>query len=255
MSDELRSRRRVLQAAGVAIGGGLAAGTAGADADDQTEDGADDPPTAFSASMTGEAVPHEVETNASGTAAFELDLEARTVRYSIDVEWLCDPTAVEIRYGNEEKPGREVVRLYSHAESADDIEGRFDGTLAEGTLTVTDLLEVAERTDLEALATELAEKELYVSATTESYPAGEIRGRIVPESDREEEPVAEPSLETESPDETSESDRDEETDDGTLREDTETETDDAPEDDETETADDDREEETVYGAPEDPDDE
>ncbi|AGB36752.1 CHRD domain-containing protein [Natronococcus occultus] len=261
MSDELRSRRRVLQATGVAIGGGLAAGTAGADAEEHDEDGTDELPTAFSAAMTDEEIPREVDTNASGTAAFELDLEARTVRYSVDVEWLCDPTAVEIRYGTEDEAGHELVQLYSHAASTDDIEGRFDGTLTEGTLPVTDLLDAADRTDLEAVATALTETELYVTVATESCPTGEIRGRIVPDSSREAEPIAESAPETESTDEASEADRAEESDDETAEadpdDDAETETDDPPEDDDTEQSADGREDETetVYGAPEDPDDE
>ncbi|WP_049893201.1 CHRD domain-containing protein [Natronococcus jeotgali] len=281
MSDYLRSRRRVLQTAGATIGGGLATGIGGADGDGRDEDAVlEDLPTTFSATLTDAVVPYEVETNACGTAAFEIDLEARAVHYAIDVEWLCDPIAVRIRSGNDDGEGRGLVQLYPRAGTADRIEGRFDGTLAEGTLTLEDLLGAFDRSDLEAIATELAEGEVYVSVATESYPTGELRGRIVCEDDREsgdgdgsedetregdstEETTDEASgdAEQDATDEASENDSGRDTADETPEGDTEQDpADEAAEENSKEGSDDessetDRSGETVYGAPEDPDDE
>ncbi|MDG5817388.1 CHRD domain-containing protein [Natronococcus sp. A-GB7] len=218
MTDALRSRRWVLRATGITIGSGLAAGTAGADTDDETD--LEDLPTTFAAELTAGSVPRDVETDASGTATFEIDFEERAVHYVLDVDYLCDPTDAHIGYGADGETGERFVQLYPGADD-ESAEGRFDGTLAEGTLTVDELLEAFERHDLETVAAKLADREIYVGVATEANPEGEIRGQIVledgssevsetddlddadtAESDTEEEPVED--------EEAAESDTDEE---------------------------------------------
>ncbi|MFU8866763.1 CHRD domain-containing protein [Natronococcus sp.] len=259
MTDDLRSRRWVLRATGVTVGSGLAVGTAGADADEETD--LEDLPTTFVAELTDESVPRAVETNACGTATFEVDLEERAVHYVIDVEHLCDPTDVYVGYGADGESGARFVRLYPEADG-EPAEGRFDGTLAEGTLTVDELLEAFERHDLETVATKLADREIYASVTTEAYPDGEIRGQIVPE-DRSLE-----GSETDGGMDAEESDAEDSETEGTDAEESETEEENAEEADEDDTGRSDAEEpdveeedseeddpeEPVYRAPADPDD-
>ena len=184
MTDDLRSRRWVLRATGVTIGSGPAAGTAGADTDDETD--LEDLPTTFAAELTAGSVPRDVETDASGTATFEVDFEERAVHYVLDVDYLCDPTDAHIGYGADGETGAEFVQLYPGADG-ESVEGRFDGILAEGTLTVDELLEAFERHDLETVAAKLADREIYVGVATEAHPEGEIRGQIVLEDDSSEE--------------------------------------------------------------------
>ncbi|WP_049891398.1 CHRD domain-containing protein [Natronococcus amylolyticus] len=243
MTDDLRSRRWVLRATGVTIGSGLAAGTAGANTDDETD--LEDLPTTFAAELTPESVPREVETEASGTATFEVDFEERAVHYVLDVDYLCDPTDAHIGYGADGESGEPFVQLYPGADG-DSVEGRFDGILAEGTLTVDELLEAFERHDLERVAAKLAEREIYVGVATEAHPEGEIRGQIV----LEDESSAEPDTDERAGSDATKSEPEEEDGGESDTDDTDTETEDAEESD-AEAEDDD---EPVYRAPADPQD-
>lgn len=218
-------------------------GTAGADTDDETD--LEDLPTTFAAELTAGSIPREVETDASGIATFEVDFEERAVHYVLDVDYLCDPTNAYIGYGAEGETGEQFVQLYPGTDG-ESVEGRVDGTLAEGTLTVDELLEAFERHDLETVAAKLADREIYVGVATEAHPEGEIRGQIVLEDGSSEKPDTDETEELDA----AEPDPDEEdaAEAGTDEEDTETG--DAEESDpETEGTD-----EPVYRAPADPDD-
>lgn len=233
MTDDLRSRRWVLRATGVTVGSGLAVGTVGADTDDEID--LEDLPTTFAAELTAGSVPRDVETDASGTATFEVDFEERAVHYVLDVDHLCDPTDAYIGYGADGETGAQFVQLYPGVDG-ESVEGRFDGTLAEGTLTVDELLEAFERHDLETVAAKLADREIYVGVATETHPEGEIRGQIV----LEQYPSEEPDTDELGDSDTAESDTEEES---VEEEDTEeSDTDEGDAD------------EPIYRAPADPDD-
>lgn len=175
MTDYQQTRRRVLQAAGVAIGSSIVAGTASADHEETWR---------FDAELTGGAETHDVETQASGHATFEIPPDDHRIHYSIDVEWLCNPTQAHIHLGEEGEDGPVVVWLYpEETQEPELIEGRFDGTLAEGTFTVDDLVGPLEDGSEGELITALLEEDAYVNVHTEAYPAGEIRGQVRPDGD------------------------------------------------------------------------
>ena len=235
MSNSLHSRRRVLQVTGVAVGSSVLIGTASAD-DHEI-------PESYSVELTGGAETHEVETNASGVATFEADFEACEIHYTIDVEWLCDATQAHIHYGSEGEDGPVVAQLYPEDGSESKlIEGRFDGTLAEGTLTTDDFEGKFADKGFEAIAQKLAEEGAYVNIHTESYPEGELRGQVVPgevpptpDDSEEEEEVDEDEEEAEEEDEEEADEEDEEpSDDGEEEEVDEDEEEEAEEDDEEE---------------------
>ncbi|MFC4988608.1 CHRD domain-containing protein [Saliphagus infecundisoli] len=172
-----QTRRRVLQTAGVAIGSGIVMGTASADHEETW---------IFQAELTGEAETHDVETTASGHATFEIPPDDHRIHYSIDAEWLCHATQAHIHLGEVDEDGPVVVWLYpEEAQEPEPIEGRFDGTLAEGTFTADDLVGPLEGADADEIVTALIEENAYVNVHTEAYPAGEIRGQIRPDADTE----------------------------------------------------------------------
>lgn len=176
MDDTPRTRRRVLQTTGVAIGSTLAMGAASAHEGEISQ--------TYSADLSGETVLRDVDTDASGTATFEVDRDAEAIHYAIDVAHLCNATRACIHCGAEGEEGP-VIAVLHPTDGSDErlIEGRFDGTLAEGTLTVDDLVGPLEGADLETAGRKLAEAGAYVEIHTETYPEGELRGRITADGD------------------------------------------------------------------------
>lgn len=172
MGNNIHTRRRLLQTVGVAVGSSIAVGTVSAD----------DEPWTFSASLSGDAASQPVETNASGQALFEADPDGETVDYQLHVDHLCDATQAHVHLGAADEDGPVVAWLYPESgKEPSVIEGRFDGVLAEGTLTADDLVGPLEGEDVETVAEILVEEGAYVNVHTEENPEGEIRGQIVPE--------------------------------------------------------------------------
>lgn len=74
--------------------------------------------------------------------------------------------------------GGVVVWLYPSSPPPQLIEGRFQGVLAEGTITADDLAgELAGQT-LDDLIEQINAVNTYVNVYTLQYPGGEVRGQI-----------------------------------------------------------------------------
>lgn len=173
MVDTHPTRRRLLQTAGVAIGSSIVVGTASADHEETWT---------FHADLTGEG--HGIETNASGRATFEIPPDDHRIHYTIDAEWLCYATQAHIHLGGEGEDGPVVAWLYpEEGQEPQTIEGRFDGTLAEGTFTGDDLVGPLEGADAGEIVSALIEGDAYVNVHTEEHPGGEIRGQIRPDDE------------------------------------------------------------------------
>ena len=132
----------------------------------------------FVAELSGE--PHGIDTRASGRAEFVADRDAEEVRYTLEVEELCNATMAHIHLGGPDESGPVVVWLYpTDQQEPRTKEGRFTGTLAEGTFTQDDLVGPLEGATIDELKNR-DEKEAYVNVHTEDHPGGEIRGQIEP---------------------------------------------------------------------------
>jgi hypothetical protein len=179
------NRRQVLSATGTAIVAGMAmSGQAAAS-------GHGDGPRSYSTELTGEEQVPPVETDASGHATFETSADGTAVEYEIHVESICNVTQAHVHLGEEGENGPVVVWLYPEdAQEPELIEGRFDGTLASGTITEDDLVGPLEGASFEEAAESLEAEGMYVNVHTEQHPDGEIRGQIRPE-EAPEEPVEE----------------------------------------------------------------
>ncbi|WP_336363637.1 CHRD domain-containing protein [Halalkalicoccus salilacus] len=110
-------------------------------------------------------------------------------------------TQAHIHLGAEGENGPVIVWLYpEEGEEPELIEGRFDGTLATGTITEDDLVGPLEGASFEEAAERLESEGAYVNVHTEQHPGGEIRGQIEPDGEAEE-PTEEQDEEDESEDE------------------------------------------------------
>lgn len=130
----------------------------------------------FVAELSGED--HGIDTRASGRAEFVADHDAEEVRYTLEVEELCNATMAHIHLGGPDESGPVVVWLYpTDQQEPRTKEGRFTGVLAEGTFTTDDLVGPLEGETIDDLKNR-AEEDAYVNVHTEDHPGGEIRGQI-----------------------------------------------------------------------------
>lgn len=136
-------------------------------------------PREYHAHLEGE--PHEIETDATGEARFEVNEDGTEATYEVTVEGLCNVTQAHIHLGGEGEDGPVVVWLYPEGGTEPKlIDGPFSGTLAEGSITAEDLVGDWEGADFADAVGTFEEEGAYVNVHTEQYPAGEIRGQILP---------------------------------------------------------------------------
>ena len=185
MSNSHLNRRQVLSATGTAIVAGIAmSGQAAASSHDGEQ--------SYSAELSGDEQVPPVETDASGHARFEASEDGTGVDYEVHVESICNVTQAHIHLGPKGENGPVIAWLYPEGgEEPELIEGRFDGTLATGTLTEDDLVGPLEGASFEEAAETLKTEGAYVNVHTEQHPDGEIRGQIGPDGDSEK-PTEEP---------------------------------------------------------------
>lgn len=153
------------------------------DGEDEDGDDEDAPPVMEAeqlvATLSGEG--HGIDTEATGRAEFEVDVDAGEVHYTVEVSELCNATMAHIHLGGPGEDGPIVVWLYPEDQQGPRTqEGEFTGTLAEGTFTEADLVGPLEGMSLEDLGQAHADQGAYVNVHTEEHPGGEIRGQIEP---------------------------------------------------------------------------
>ena len=120
--------------------------------------------THFTAEILGEYIIPQVFTSATGTASLSLNEDQTELDYHITIEGLT-PTIAHFHNAGFDSAGPFVKIL--------DFSG---GLTISGTWSSTDVTDplTAE------LVTELLAGRLYINIHTESYPAGEIRGNVIP---------------------------------------------------------------------------
>lgn len=138
-----------------------------------------DRPREYQALLRGE--PHNVKTNASGEARFQVNEDGTEATYEVMVESICNVTQAHIHLGAEGKDGPVVVWLYPEEGMQPKlIDGALSGTLAEGTITEENFVGEWEGVAFEDILMSFEEETAYVNVHTEEHPGGEIRGQIMP---------------------------------------------------------------------------
>lgn len=128
----------------------------------------------FKAKLTGsESIP-AVKTMAKGEAEFKLSHDGKEIHYTLKVKNIENVSAAHIHKGKKGESGAVLAGLFAGPKK----EGKFRGTLAEGTITEKELTGELAGKPLDALLQLIKSGDTYVNVHTSMYPDGEIRGQI-----------------------------------------------------------------------------
>jgi len=127
----------------------------------------------FSAMLSGgEEVP-PVDTAATGVASFTLE-GGESIKYDVNVTGMDKVTAAHIHNAPKGENGEVVVTLFK----ADSPTGQISGSLANGSITASNLEGQMQGSPFRDIIRALERGEAYVNVHTEKNPNGEIRGQI-----------------------------------------------------------------------------
>jgi len=132
----------------------------------------------FATHLSGDEEVPPVDTQAQGQAHFELSKDGTELSYRLNVTNIENVSMAHIHLGAAGVNGPIVAWLYPSTPPPVLIPGRFDGVLAEGTITADDLVGPLEGQSLGELIDAMRTGETYVNVHTEQNPGGEIRGQI-----------------------------------------------------------------------------
>lgn len=136
----------------------------------------------FRAHLTGAAEVPAVDTLAQGQAIFQLSEDGTELHYKLIAANIDNLFMAHIHRGPADGTGPIVVWLYLHPQPANAmdglIQGRFDGVLAEGTITADDLTGPLTGGSLGDLLEAMRAGNTYVNIHTVQHPGGEVRGQI-----------------------------------------------------------------------------
>lgn len=132
----------------------------------------------FRTHLKGENEVPSVETNAQGQATFKLSNDGESIHYKLIVANIENVLMAHIHNAPAGVNGGVVVWLYPSSPPPQLIEGRFQGVLAEGTITSDDLVGDLAGQTLEDLLDEMKAGNTYVNVHTTQNPGGEVRGQI-----------------------------------------------------------------------------
>lgn len=145
--------------------------------------------TSFSAKLTGAAhLPEPIDTKAEGELKLVASADGKTIRYTLTVTNIRNPSAAELHLGTPIANGPVVARLFPTA-SASAKKGDYSGVLAEGTIDAADLVGPMTGSSMADLLAEIRDGNSYVNVHTNDgaephdtgpgdHPLGEIRGQI-----------------------------------------------------------------------------
>ncbi len=132
----------------------------------------------FRTHLKGENEVEPVETNAQGQAIFKVSNDGTSIHYKLIVSNIENVQMAHIHDAPAGENGGVVVWLYPSSPPPQLIDGRFQGVLAEGTITADDLTGSLAGETMEALLEEIKAGNTYVNVHTVQNPGGEIRGQI-----------------------------------------------------------------------------
>lgn len=132
----------------------------------------------FQAHLNGAAEVSPINTNAQGEAIFRLSKDGNSIYYKLIVSNIDSVFMAHIHIAPAGSNGPIAVWLYPSAPPAKLIDGRFDGVLAEGTITSSDLTGPLADGSITDLLSDMQNGITYVNVHTSQNPGGEIRGQI-----------------------------------------------------------------------------
>ena len=136
----------------------------------------DSAPRNFRAHLNGDG--DAVDTRAQGQAIFQLSADGSEISYKLIAANIENITQGHIHLAPEGVNGPIVAWLYPPAPPSMLIPDRFDGVLAEGTITAASLVGPLAGQSLSALLDAMRNGGAYVNVHTLQHPPGEIRGQI-----------------------------------------------------------------------------
>ena len=122
--------------------------------------------------------PVNVPTNPQGQATFQLSRDGNELHYRLIVANIENVTMAHIHLAPVGATGPVVLWLYPAGPPPQPIPGRFNGVLAEGTVTSANLVGPLAGASLSDLIAAIQAGNAYVNVHTAQNPAGEIRGQI-----------------------------------------------------------------------------
>ena len=135
----------------------------------------------FDAILTGTSEVPPVQTNASGSADLDVEIEdgQRVVDYEIFVNNIDRVTQAHIHQGSSNETGPIIVPLFNASTPT----GPVTGQLTEGQFTSANFVGPLQGRQLDDLIALMQNGTAYVNLHTEQNPDGEIRGTIEVDTD------------------------------------------------------------------------
>jgi plastocyanin len=133
----------------------------------------------FVANLSGDQEVSPVETQGLGQAIFHLSEDGAALTYKITISNVENITMSHIHIAPAGQDGPPIVWLYPDEPPSVLIPGVFNGILAEGTITESDLIGDLAGQQLSSLLQTIEAGNAYVNVHTELYPGGEVRGQIM----------------------------------------------------------------------------
>lgn len=147
-------------------------------------------PQNYGAQLSGDQETTPVETDARGTAIFQLSRDGTELSYRLIVSNIDNVTQAHIHCGPAGVNGPIVVWLYPSAPPLSLIPGRTDGVLNSGVATDANVIARPDSpacpggvADLDDVVAKLQSGGAYANVHTTAHPPGEIRGVISPRGD------------------------------------------------------------------------
>jgi hypothetical protein len=110
--------------------------------------------------------------------SFRLSEDGTQLHYTLKVHNLENITMAHLHLGKVGQIGTPVVWLYPSSPPPKLIPGKFDGVLAEGTITEEDLVGDLRGRPLSDLIREMRAGNIYVNVHTKGHPEGNICGQV-----------------------------------------------------------------------------
>ncbi len=132
-------------------------------------------PTNFNAHLSGREEGPPVATRATGEAGFQLNGSGTALSFKLIVANIDNVFAAHVHCAPKGSNGPVGVTLFSGAPGG----GRFNGILAQGTITAPNAGNGCGWTDLAAVVADMQSGDAYVNVhTLPGVPSGELRGQV-----------------------------------------------------------------------------